>query len=101
MIYVVGMTVYPFIILSREYCKSSSETRIKRLRDAFGRVGGCIVFGCIVSIATAAFVEFGISDIFHKFGLFMFMSMFFSVVYCLMFFATLLGLIGPKGKFLI
>ena len=98
MIFVVGMTVYPFIILSREYCNSEDEHRIRRLRDALGKVGGCIVFGGCVSIVTAAFVEFGISQFFYKFGVFMFISMFFSVVYCLWFFGALLGLIGPQGR---
>ena len=98
MIYVVGMTVYPFIILSREYCKSTANIRIRRLRDAFGRAGGCIIFGCLVSIGTAAFVELGVSEFFHKFGVFMFMSMFLSAVYCLMFYGTMLGIMGPKGK---
>ena len=98
MIYVVGMTVSPFIILSREYCNSEDEHRLRRLRDALGKVGGCIVFGCGVSIITAAFVQFGISQFFYKFGVFMFMSMLFSVIYCLMFFGTFLGLIGPNGN---
>lgn len=98
MIFVVGMTVYPFIILSREYCNSEDEHRIRRLRDALGKVGGCIVFGGCVSIVTAAFVEFGISQFFYKFGVFMFISMLFSVVYCIMFFGSLLGFIGPQKQ---
>ena len=97
-IYVVGMTVYPFMILARDYSLSQATTRAGRLRDCLGKVGGCVVFGCGVSIGIAAFVQLGVSQFFYKFGMFMFLAMFLSAVFALCFFATLLAWIGPLRK---
>mmetsp|Transcript_8463 Transcript_8463/g.34825 ORF Transcript_8463/g.34825 Transcript_8463/m.34825 type:complete len:1206 (+) Transcript_8463:235-3852(+) len=94
---VVGFSVDYTVHLADSYIGSKSPNRFEKVRDALGHTGASVLSGAISTIS-ASLPMFGAQIIFFfKFGVFVFLTIFFSLVYSLMFFAAALCVVGPLG----
>ena len=93
---VVGLSVDYVVHLAEGYSRSSHSKRLGRLHDTLAQVGISVLSGACTTIGGSAFLLLAEIILFMQFGVFMFATILFSIVFALGFFSTLLGILGPE-----
>ncbi len=94
---VVGLAVDYIVHLAEGYHLSKSRDRKSRVRDALEFMGVPVFSGACTTLGAAFFMLFSEIQFFFQFGIFMFCTIGFSILFSLGFFITLLGVVGPSG----
>jgi predicted RND superfamily exporter protein len=95
---VVGLAVDYVVHLAEGYHMSPHPDRLSRVRDMLEFVGISVISGATSTIGASLFMVGAKIRFFMQFGLFMFSTIGFSLLYSLVLFTTVLGLIGPQGN---
>ena len=98
LVLVVGLSVDYVVHLAEGYRRSSHTDRLGRTRDMLQEVGVSVLSGAVTTLGAAAFLLFAQIVFFVQFGLFMFFTITFSIVYSLLLFTTFMALAGPQGE---
>ncbi|KAH9489233.1 hypothetical protein Btru_048812, partial [Bulinus truncatus] len=94
---VVGLAVDYVVHLSESYHNSPQQDRRGKVKDMLENMGVSVVSGAISTLGAAAFMIGAQIQFFLQFGIFMFCTIGFSLIYSLCLFTPMLGLIGPEG----
>lgn len=94
---VVGLSVDYVVHLAEGYHMSAHADRMLRLRDMLEEVGISVFSGACTTLGASIFMLFAQIQFLVNFGIFMFCTIGFSLVFSLGFFTTLMGLLGPSG----
>ncbi|XP_077990897.1 protein dispatched-like [Glandiceps talaboti] len=95
---IVGLAVDYVVHLAEGYHLSPKEDRLGRLQDMLEHVGVSVISGAATTLGASLFMLFAQILFFMQFGIFMFCTIGFSLIFSLGLFTTLLGLIGPQGE---
>ncbi|XP_055880253.1 protein dispatched homolog 3-like isoform X1 [Biomphalaria glabrata] len=93
---VVGLAVDYVVHLSESYHNSPQKTRQAKVRDMLESMGVSVVSGAISTLGAAAFMIGAQIQFFLQFGIFMFCTIGFSLIYSLCLFTPALALMGPE-----
>ena len=99
LVLVVGLAVDYVVHLAEGYSRSVHTDRKGRLKDTLEEVGVSVLSGACTTLGASAFLLLAVILFFKQFGIFMFSTIGFSVLYALGLFPTVLGLIGPQNEF--
>lgn len=99
LVLVVGLAVDYCVHLAEGYSRSVHNDRRSRLKDTLEEVGISVLSGACTTLGASFFLLFATILFFKQFGIFMFCTIALSILYSLMFFITLLGIIGPENDF--
>jgi predicted RND superfamily exporter protein len=99
LVLVVGLSVDYVVHLAEGYSRSAHNDRLGRTRDALEEVGISVLSGAATTLGASMFLLFAQILFFTEFGVFMFSTILFSILYALGFFITLIALIGPQNEF--
>ena len=94
---VVGLAVDYAVHLADGYVRSLHFSREERARYMLGNVGISVLAGAATTLGASAFMLGSKILFFFQFGIFMFCTIGFSIVYALVLFTVLVGIIGPEG----
>ena len=94
---VVGLAVDYCVHLADGYVRSKKTKRVDRLRDMLRTVGVSVLSGACTTLGASAFMLGSQIMFFFQFGIFMFCTIGFSIIFALGFFTVVVGLIGPEG----
>ena len=95
---VVGLAVDYVVHLAEGYSRSVCTDRLGRTRSALAEVGVSVLSGAATTLGSSVFLLAAFILFFTQFGIFMFSTIGFSILYALGFFITVMGLIGPQGE---
>jgi multidrug efflux pump subunit AcrB len=95
---VVGLSVDYVVHLAEGYIELEGGNRLQRTKHALGHVGISVISGACSTLGAAVFMFGGKIIFFMQFGIFIFVTIGFSTLYSLLFFSTVLTLIGPQGN---
>ncbi|XP_002736516.1 protein dispatched homolog 1-like [Saccoglossus kowalevskii] len=95
---IVGLAVDYVVHLAQGYHLSQKEDRLGRLQDTLEHVAVSVVSGAATTLGASLFMLFAQIIFFMQFGIFMFATIGFSLVFSLGLFTTLLGIMGPQGQ---
>ncbi|MES1909367.1 MAG: hypothetical protein MHM6MM_002118 [Cercozoa sp. M6MM] len=95
---VIGFSVDYTVHLASAYEESSNPSRIGRTRDALSHMAISLVAGCITTAGSALFLMFAEMVFFFRFGVLMMLTVFLSILWCLLFFVPMLACFGPEGE---
>ncbi|KAI0219169.1 hypothetical protein LSAT2_029224 [Lamellibrachia satsuma] len=98
LVLLVGLSVEFVIHLSEAYARSEHHRRLGRTRDALSEVGFSVLSGAFSSLGASFFLLLAQIVFLVEFGVFMFCTVGFSILYSLLFFTTVLGIIGPERR---
>ncbi len=96
---VVGLSVDYVVHLAEGYIELEGGNRLQRTRHALGHVGISVISGACSTLGASVFMFAGKIIFFMQFGIFIFVTIGFSTLYSLLFFSTVLTLIGPQGNY--
>ena len=99
LVLIVGLAVDYVVHLAEGYSRSKHRDRLGRLRDTLEEVGISVLSGSVTTLGASVFLLGAQIIFFVQFGLFMFCTIGFSILYSLGLFITILGLIGPQNDF--
>lgn len=95
---VVGLAVDYVVHLAQGYVSASSSKRLARVQSTLGHVGISVLSGACTTLGASVFM-FGAKILFFfQFGIFIFSTVGFSLLFALAFFITILGIAGPEGS---
>jgi multidrug efflux pump subunit AcrB len=94
---VVGLSVDYVVHLAEGYIELEGGNRLQRTKHTLGHVGISVISGACSTLGASVFMFPGKIVFFMQFGIFIFVTIGFSTLYSLLFFSTLLALIGPQG----
>jgi len=94
---VPGLSVDYVAHLAEGYMHSHKPDRQGRTRDMLVNVGVSIVSGSVSTLGASVFLFFPTIVFFNKFGIFIFMTIIFALVFSLLIFAAMLAVWGPEG----
>eukprot|EP00795_Rhopilema_esculentum_P002676 gene2676-884_t len=94
---VVGLAVDYCVHLADGYVRSKKTRRVDRLRDMLRTVGVSVLSGACTTLGASAFMLGSQIMFFCQFGIFMFCTIGFSIIFALGFFTVAIGFIGPEG----
>ena len=95
---VVGLTVDYVVHLAEGYHLSKHTDRKSRVRDMLELMGISVFSGACTSLGASLFMVFAQIQFIIRFGIFMFCTIGFSLLYSLGLFTTLMGILGPNGQ---
>ena len=95
---VVGLSVDYVVHLAEGFCRSKKETRLERTKDMLEEVGISVISGAITTLGASALLLIAQIIFFFQFGLFIFCTILFSIIYALFLFTTFVALAGPEGN---
>ncbi|XP_070577305.1 protein dispatched homolog 1-like isoform X2 [Ptychodera flava] len=95
---IVGLAVDYVVHLAEGYHLSPKEDRLGRLHDMLEHVGVSVVSGATTTLGASMFMLFAQIKFFMQFGIFMFSTIGFSLLFSLGLFTTMLGIMGPQGR---
>ena len=95
---VVGLSVDYVVHLAEGYYMSAHSDRMSRVRDMLEEVGISVFSGACTTLGASLFMLFAQILFIIKFGIIMFCTIGFSIIFSLGFFTTIMGIIGPSGK---
>ena len=95
---VVGLAVDYVVHLAEGYSRSPHTDRLGRLQDTLEEVGISVLSGAVTTLGSSLFLLLAKILFFTQFGLFMFCTIGFSILYALGLFTTVLGIIGPENN---
>ena len=96
---VVGLAVDYTVHLAEGYSRSTHHTRRGRVYDMLDEVGISVISGAFTTLGSSMFMLFAKILFFSQFGLFMFCTIGFSILYALGFFVAILAICGPQEEF--
>ncbi|XP_069117661.1 protein dispatched homolog 1-like [Argopecten irradians] len=96
---VVGLSVDYVVHLAEGYHMSIHTDRKSKVRDMLESVGVSISSGAASTLGASIFMLFAKILFFVQFGIFMFCTIGFSLIYSLGLFSTGLAIVGPQGNF--
>ena len=99
LVLVVGLAVDYVVHLAEGYSRSSHLTRKTRARDMLEEVGISVLSGATTTLGASLFLLFANILFFVQFGVFMFCTIGFSIIYSLGFFVPVIALLGPEREF--
>ena len=94
---VVGLSVDYVVHLAEGYSRSTHTNRLGRLHDSLAEVGISVLSGACTTLGGSAFLLLAQIILFMQFGVFMFATILFSLVFALGLFTTVLGIVGPEN----
>ena len=95
---VVGLTVDYVVHLAEGYHLSKRDDRKSRVQDMLEIMGISVFSGACTTLGASVFMFFAQIQFIIRFGMFMFSTIGFSLLYSLAFFTTLMGILGPSGN---
>ena len=95
---VVGLSVDYCVHLADGYVRSKKLTREEKVRDMLKHVGVSVLAGACTTLGASAFMLGAKILFFFQFGMFMFCTIGFSILFALGFFTVVVGFIGPVGS---
>ncbi len=93
---VVGLAVDYCVHLADGYVRSKKTRRVDRIRDMLRSVGVSVLSGACTTLGASSFMLGSKILFFFQFGMFMFCTIGFSILFALCFFTVIVGLIGPE-----
>jgi len=94
---VVGLTVDYVVHLAEGYHMSPRVNRKSRVQDMLEMMGISVFSGACTTLGASVFMFFGQIQFIVRFGIFMFCTIGFSLVFSLGLFTTMMGIIGPSS----
>ena len=98
MVLVVGLSVDYCVHLAEGYSRAESPDRLGRVYTTLEEVGISVISGSCSTLGASFFMIFAKILFFTQFGLFMFCTIGFSLLYALGLFVTFLGILGPQNN---
>ncbi|KAL8608257.1 hypothetical protein ACOMHN_042124 [Nucella lapillus] len=95
---VVGLAVDYVVHLAEGYHMSHARDRRTRLKHSLERMGISVFSGACTTLGASVFMLFAQIQFFYQFGIFMFCTIGFSLLFSLGFYVTLMGIVGPEGS---
>lgn len=95
---IVGLAVDYVVHLAEGYMVLEDEDRVTRVKYTLGHVGISVFSGACTTLGSSIFMLAAKILFFSQFGIFIFCTIGFSIIYSLFFFTTVLALIGPEGN---
>lgn len=95
---IVGLAVDYVVHLAEGYMVLTDKDRLTRVRYTLGHVGISVFSGACTTLGASIFMLAAKIIFFSQFGIFIFCTIGFSILYSLFFFTTMLALIGPEGQ---
>jgi predicted RND superfamily exporter protein len=93
---VVGLSVDYVVHLAQHYVTEGERERLPRVRSTLDHVGISVLSGACSTLGASVFM-FGAKILFFfQFGIFIFSTVAFSLLFALVFFEVVLGLVGPE-----
>lgn len=94
---VVGLSVDYVVHLAQGYVEANEGKRLARVQTTLSHVGISVLSGACSTLGASVFM-FGAKILFFfQFGIFIFSTVGFSLLFALVFFLIILGLLGPEG----
>lgn len=94
---VVGLAVDYAVHLADGYVRCEQGGRHERVRYMLGHVGVSVLAGAATTLGASAFMLGSKILFFFQFGIFIFCTIGFSIVYALIVFSVIIGIIGPQA----
>jgi predicted RND superfamily exporter protein len=94
---VVGLSIDYEVHLAEGYYYSTKKHRRSRVKQLLGEVGISVFSGAMTTLGAATFMLFATLQFYLQFGVFMFCTIGFSILFGLAFFTTTLALLGPQN----
>ncbi|XP_070181261.1 protein dispatched homolog 1-like [Littorina saxatilis] len=94
---VVGLAVDYVVHLAEGYHMSQARDRKSRLMHALETMGISVFSGACTTLGASTFMLFAQIQFFYQFGIFMFCTIGFSLVFSLGLYVTVMGMVGPEG----
>ncbi len=95
---VVGLSVDYVVHLAQHYVRERESKRLPRVQSTLGHVGISVLSGACSTLGASVFM-FGAKILFFfQFGIFIFSTVGLSLLFALVFFEAVLGLVGPEGS---
>jgi protein dispatched 1 len=82
--------------LALAYVESPAESRAERTRDALTEMGVTVLGGALTSLGASFMLFFCLLQFFFKFGAFMFVTIFGSIMWSMFYFMSVCATIGPE-----
>ncbi|KAL8603219.1 hypothetical protein ACOMHN_025234 [Nucella lapillus] len=95
---VVGLAVDFVVHLAEGYHMSHHADRKGRLQQALERMGISVFSGACTTLGASAFMLFAQIQFFFQFGVFMFCTIGFSLLFSMGFYVTIMGILGPQDN---
>lgn len=95
---VVGLTVDYVVHLSEGYHMSKRSDRMSRVQDMLETMGLSVFSGACTTLGASLFMFFAQIQFIIRFGMFMFCTIGFSLLYSLGFFTTVMAIVGPNNE---
>ena len=84
--------------LAEGYHLSLHKDRLNRTRDMLEQMGTSVFSGACTTLGASAFMFFAVIQFFMQFGVFLFCTIGFSLLFSLGMFTLLMGLCGPENN---
>lgn len=94
----IGLSVDYVVHLANHYVECVNPDRHYRMKVALRDIGISIISGAFTTMGAGVFLAFGTVIVFNKFAILIISTICFSLVFSLLFFASLMHLCGPIGK---
>ena len=95
---IVGLAVDYVVHLAEGYIQSQHNRRADKVRYALSHVGVSVLSGACSTLGASIFMFAARILFFVQFGIFIFATIGFSILYSLFIFCTVMALIGPEGQ---
>ncbi|CAH1777269.1 unnamed protein product [Owenia fusiformis] len=99
LVLVVGLSVDYVVHMAEGYSRSPKRDRLGRVHSMLEEVGVSVISGSITTLGASVFMFFAEILFFTQFGIFIFSTIGFSLIYALGFFTVGLVLLGPQNDF--
>ena len=97
LVMVIGLSIDYTVHLSDAYLECDARDRHGRAQAMLTHLGESILSGAVTTLGASTFLLFTFNQFFFKFGIIIFFVICCSVIFSMVFFATLLDTIGPSG----
>jgi len=97
---VIGLSVDYTVHLGHMYVEAAPASREGKLEVSATNMGGTVVSGGVTTLGAASFMYFCQLTFFSKMATLITGTIFFSLLYSLLFFMPLLAVLGPEGEML-
>ena len=95
---VVGLAVDYVVHLAEGYMELKDQDRLTKVRHTLGHVGISVLSGACTTLGASIFMLAAKIVFFFQFGIFIFCTIGFSILFSLFLFTTILALAGPEGE---
>ncbi len=94
---VVGLAVDYVVHLAEGYMELTRENRLVKVKHTLGHIGISVFSGACSTLGASIFMLAAKIVFFFKFGIFIFCTISFSILFSLFLFTALLSLVGPEN----